>query len=94
MSTRRAFGTSQLPVLGDFDKHCIWTSAHELHCKLFQDYFFTECNELGGTWGQELDCGEKPVGGECGSGSNKDCHDYGHQVHIYSQDCQAVIKVL
>ena len=50
----------------------------------FQDYFFTECEELGGTWGQELDCGEKPVGGECGSGADKDCHGYGHQVYIHT----------
>ena len=49
-----------------------------------QDYLFFECEELSATWGLDLDCGEKPVGGECGSGSHLDCHGYGHQVWVQS----------
>jgi len=54
--------------------------AHGIYCCDLPGYSFTECEEKMGDWGQDVDCGQKPVGGECGSGENHDCGNQAHGV--------------
>ena len=49
-----------------------------------QDYMYTEYEEVTGGHGVNVDCGQKPICGECGSGKNEDCNGHSTQVSTSS----------
>merc|ERR1711936_63383 len=54
--------------------------THGIYCCDLPEYAFTDCEEKTGDFGANIDCGKKPVGAECGSGSGADCHNAAHGV--------------
>merc|ERR1739845_173682 len=52
--------------------------VHGIYCCDLPGYLFTDCEEKTADWGVDIDCGQKPVGGECGSGTHHDCHGVAH----------------